>query len=230
MQSVGQTHVSLGVCVTDQCRFVCAIRKEISDTVCLTSYRLRDNNDLLNSAKIWEAYHATSAALSFFDPIMIGRYGVEFIDGATGANNPVLKLWNEAQHIWGPQPLGSRVKCLMSIGTGVPSLKAFQDNVIHIYETLTALATETEQTAEKFRRAMPELDETGRYYRFNMEHGLEGIGLEEPKKRKEIAAATQRYLELQDVLKRMQACTDNTAGRECQYELSIQSVLQFFHN
>ena len=148
---------------------------------------------------------------------MIGRYGVEFVDGATGANNPVLELWNEAQHIWGPQPLGSRVKCLVSIGTGVPSLKAFQDNVIHIHETLTALATETEQTAEKFRRARPELDETGRYYRFNVTHGLEGIGLEEPKKKKEIAAATQRYLELQDVLKRMQACTDNMAGRECQY-------------
>ena len=105
----------------------------------------------------------------------------------------------------------------MSIGTGVPLLKAFRDNVIHIHETLTALATETEQTAEKFRRARPELDETGRYYRFNVEPGLEGIGLEEPKKKKEIAAATQRYLELQNILKRMQACSDNIAARECQY-------------
>ena len=106
----------------------------------------------------------------------------------------------------------------MLIGIGVPSLKAFQDNVIHIHETLTALTTETEQTAEKFRRARPELDKTDRYYRFNVEHGLEGIGLEEPKKKKKkIIAVTQHYLKLQDVLKRMQACIDNITNRKCQY-------------
>ena len=33
----------------------------------------------------------------------------------------------------------------------VPLLKAFQDNVFRIYEMLTAIATETEQTAEKLR-------------------------------------------------------------------------------
>ena len=104
----------------------------------------------------------------------------------------------------------------MAVGTGVPSLKAFQNNILHIHETLTAIAIETEQTAEKFRRAKPQLDETGQYYRFNVAHGLEDIGLEESKKRKEIAAATRRYLELQDMFKRMQTCTDNTAVQECQ--------------
>lgn len=38
-------------------------------------------------------------------PIAVGRYGEEFVDGATGANNPVMELWNQAQLIWGPQPL-----------------------------------------------------------------------------------------------------------------------------
>jgi hypothetical protein len=54
--------------------------------------------------------------------------------------------------MWGPQPLEGRIKCLVSIGTGVPSLKPFQDDVLHIGDTLVAIATETEQTAEKFRR------------------------------------------------------------------------------
>lgn len=77
--------------------FVCATSKETSGTVCLTSYRTqRGNNDLLNSVKIWEACRATSAATSFFDPIAIGRYG-EFVDGATGANNPIRELWIQAQ-------------------------------------------------------------------------------------------------------------------------------------
>lgn len=169
----------------------------------------------MNSVKIWEACRATSAASSFFDPIAVGRYREEFVDGATGANNPVWEVWNQAQLIWGPQPLEGRIKCLVSIGTGVPSLKPFQDDVFHIGSTLVAIATETEQTAERFRRDKSHLDDIGRYYRFNVDRGLEEIGLEESEKRKEIAAATRRYIGSQNVSTQMQACVDSVAGRQC---------------
>jgi hypothetical protein len=69
--------------------------------------------------------------------------------------------------------------------------------------------------AERFRRDKPYLDNSGRYYRFNVVRGLEDIGLEESKKRKEIAAATRRYVESQEVFKQMQAFAGNLAGREC---------------
>jgi hypothetical protein len=105
---------------------VCATGKETSETVCLTSYKSpRGSSDLLNSVKIWEACRATSAASSFFDHIAIGRYKEEFVDGATGANNPVPELWNQAQLMWGPEPLEGKVQCLVSIGTGVSSLQPF---------------------------------------------------------------------------------------------------------
>jgi predicted acylesterase/phospholipase RssA len=195
---------------------VCATSKETSETVCLTSYRTpRGNSDLLNSARIWEACRATSAATSFFDPIAVGRFGEEFVDGATGANNPVREVWDQAQLVWGPEPLEGRVKCLVSIGTGVPSLKPFKDDVLHIGETLVAIATETEQTAERFRRERQLLDSTGRYYRFNVVRGLEEIGLEEAAKVKEMAAATRQYIASQEVHKQMQACAGSVAGREC---------------
>ena len=195
---------------------MCATSKQTSETVCLTSYKSpRSSNDLLNSVKIWEACRATSAASSFFDPISAGRYEEEFVDGATGANNPVWEVWNQAQLIWGPEPLDGKVQCLVSIGTGIPSLKPFRDDVFHIGETLVAIATETEQTAERFRRDKSHFDNTGRYYRFNVARGLEEIGLEESKKRKEIAAATRRYVESQEVYKQMQACADNVARRQC---------------
>jgi hypothetical protein len=61
----------------------------------------------------------------------------------------------------------------------VPSLKAFKDDVLHIGETLVAIATETERTAERFRHKMALLDSTVRYHRFNVVRGLENIGLEE---------------------------------------------------
>lgn len=195
---------------------MCATSKETSETVCLTSYKTpRGNNDLLNSVKIWEACRATSAASSFFDPIAIGRYKEEFVDGATGANNPVIVLWNQAQLMWGLEPLDGKMQCLVSVGTGVPSLKAFRDDVLHIGETLIAIATETEQTAERFRQDKSHLDSSSRYFRFNVVRGLEDIGLEESAKRKEIAAATRRYITSQDVFKQMQACAGNLAGREC---------------
>jgi predicted acylesterase/phospholipase RssA len=184
--------------------------------VCLTSYRTpRGNNDLLNSVSIWEACRATSAATSFFDPIAVGRFGEEFVDGATGANNPVRELWDQAQLTWGPEPLERQIKCLVSIGTGVPSLKPFQDDALHIHKTLAAIATETEQTAESFRREKALLDNTGRYYRFNVARGLENIGLEEAKKAKEMAAATRRYIASQEVHKQMQSCAGNISGKEC---------------
>jgi len=195
---------------------VCATSKETSETVCLRSYRTsRGNNDLLNSVKIWEACRATSAASSFFDPIAIGRFGEEFVDGATGANNPVREVWDQAQLMWGPEPLEGKIKRLVSIGTGVPSLKPFKDDVLHIGETLVAIATETERTAEKFRRERSLLASTRRYYRFNVNHGLEDIGLEESKKVKEMAAATRRYIDSQEVYERIQECAGNIAAKEC---------------
>ena len=60
------------------------------------------------------------------------------------------ELWNQAQAVFDTEPLESNLDCLVSIGTGVPSLKPFRDDVLHIHETLISLATETEHTAERF--------------------------------------------------------------------------------
>ncbi|KAL2195223.1 acyl transferase/acyl hydrolase/lysophospholipase [Corynascus similis CBS 632.67] len=186
--------------------FVCAMSKETGDTVCLTSYRSPrcDNSDLLSSTKIWQACRATCAAATFFDSIAIGPFGEEFVDGALGANNPVYALWNQAQDVWGDQLWGS-LQCIVSIGTGISTLTPVNDDVRGIWATLKQLATETEKTAEQFRRDKSELDDQGRYYRFNVDHGLEEIGLEESSKKKEIAAATRRYIETQAVFRQIQA-------------------------
>ncbi|KAI9733092.1 MAG: hypothetical protein M1834_003639 [Cirrosporium novae-zelandiae] len=183
--------------------FVCAASKETKEIVCLASYfSPRGGSDLLETTKIWEACRATSAASSFFDPIAIGPYQEQFIDGGLRANNPVQEVWNQAQTLWGPEKLESNIKCLVSIGTGVPSLKPFRDDVFRIGETLVAIATDIEHTAERFRQDKSRLDNDGHYYRFNVSRGLEDIGLEESKKRKEIAAATRNYIQSQEVLSR----------------------------
>jgi hypothetical protein len=103
----------------------------------------------------------------------------------------------------------------VSIGTGVPSLKPFKDDVLHIGETLVKIATETEQTAEMFRCDKSLLDDTGQYYRFNVVRGLEEVGLEEAKKVNEIAAATRLYISSEEVRKQMRSCAGRTARRTC---------------
>jgi hypothetical protein len=182
----------------------------------LTSYRSpRGRERLLRTTKIWEAGRATSAASSFFDPITIGDFKEGFVDGATGANNPVYEAWNEAQDIWPSGSLEDQIKCLVSIGTGVPSLTPFKDDLVSIGQSLLAIATETEKTAERFCRDKSRLDDMGRYYRFNVLRGLEGVGLEDSKRKNIIIAATDRYIESQVVFKQMKACADNMSGREC---------------
>ncbi|KAH7124620.1 acyl transferase/acyl hydrolase/lysophospholipase [Dactylonectria macrodidyma] len=174
--------------------FVCATSKETSDT-------------------IWQACRATSAATTFFDPIAIGPFQEQFVDGALGVNNPVYALWNQAQDVWGDQLRGS-LRCLVSIGTGVPAIRPVRDDVLGIGATLKKLATETETTAEQFRRDKSSLDDEGRYYRFNIVRGLENVGLEESKKQREIAAATGRYVASQDVFRQMKSCANGLARKQ----------------
>lgn len=181
----------------------------------LTSYRSpRGRQRLLNTTKIWEAGRATSAVSPFFDSITIGDFGESLVDGATGANNPVYEVWNEAQDIWPSGSLEDKIKCLVSIGTGVPSLTPFKDDLIGIGQSLMAIATEMEKTTELFSRDKSSLDDKRRYYRFNVLRGLEDIGLEDLKRKNAIIAATDRYIESQAVFKQMKACADSMSGRE----------------
>jgi hypothetical protein len=75
----------------------------------------------------------------------------------------------------------------------VPLLEPFKEDVPHFGDTLVAIATKTERTAERFRRERGLLDNTERYYRFNVVRGLEDTGLEKAKV-KEMAAGTRRYI------------------------------------
>lgn len=178
----------------------------------LTSYRSRGRERLLRTTKIWEAGRATSAASSFFDPITIGVFGETFVDGATGANNPVYEVWNEAQDLWPSDSFEDNVKRFVSIGTGVPSLRPFENDVLGVGRSLLAIATDTERTAERFCRDKARLHSAGRYYRFNVLRGLEDIGLEEANRRNAIVAATDRYIESQEVFQKIRACADSTSG------------------
>ena len=200
--------------------FVCATSGSTSRTAVLTSYRTeRTDSDRLKYTKIFQAARATSAASTFFDPIVVkmGSYQESYTDGGTGANNPVHHLWSEAQDAF-LQPgerLEDHLDCIVSIGTGEPAIKPFGDDLKSLAETLVSISTETDTTAEMFKKAHRDLDESLRYCRFNVVNGLQDIGLEEADRKHDIINITKHYLQSQDVLKQMRAFLKNLAQHQC---------------
>ena len=154
------------------------------------------NNLSTGNIRIWEAARATSAASTFFDPIQIGTQW--YVDGATGMNNPVDIVLAETKAVW-PDDARDKIQCLVSIGTGVPGLKNFGDNLLQIKDTLKALSTETERTEERFYKNHGELGVGGRYFRFNVDSGMSDVALDEQDKKDQIVAATELYLERERV-------------------------------
>ena len=194
--------------------------REISQPVLLRSYRSRGGNVV--SCTIAEAGRATSAAPSFFDPIKIGVFEQEFVDGATGCNNPIRELLYEARDIW--SDANTRIQCIVSIGTGQPKLRGFGENIIDIAKALVKIATETELTAESFLREHHHLDLSGRYFRFNVTRGMEDIGLEEYTERPRIASATMAYLSGNVVSKNVQECVKLLKGERLQETTPSKSL------
>jgi hypothetical protein len=188
---------------------------ETGDTVVLSSYfSRRRGTGMLNRVKIWEAARATSAATSFFNPMNID--GEKFSDGGTGANNPINELWTEACDVWEDGEnwkLEENLRCLVSIGTGIPRLAAFSDNPIEIGKALVSIALDTEKVADTFRKHHPTIFLDKRAFRFNVVQGLSNVGLEEVPRQGEILAVTRRYLQLEEVVSQMDECSHKLRER-----------------
>ena len=193
---------------------MCAVRKENKDVARLRAYR----SDTGGGTKIWEAARATSAASGFFDPISIGRHGQEYVDAGLGCNNPVNEVWTEAQDIWSSEggDLATLVNCFISIGTGNPGTSPIEDGAFKIFtKTLKDIATETERTAETFAKSNRSLFFRQRYFRFNVDQGLQSVGLEEYKKENIIASTTMSYMESLQVRTDMRSCSQAMKDKEC---------------
>lgn len=161
------------------------------------------DSDLLEATTIWQAARATSAAPSFFDElnITIGRLHESFVDGGTGANNPIHEIWDEGRNTW-KGFTDDNINLMLSIGTGIPSMKPFGLTLATIGHTLLEMATETEKSATHFRQDHTSLSRSNRYVRFNVDRGLEDIGLDEADRLGEIVSATKAYMHSEDVLDR----------------------------
>lgn len=197
--------------------------KQTSDIVVFPSYSSKVwRSPLLGQIRIWEAARATSAATSFFEPLEID--GQIFADGATGANNPIYEIWAEASSLFSPPAdeawrLENHLRCLVSIGTGVPSLKPFGPGIGEVAAALKAIATDSEAKAQQFQRLHSPLVKKGAVFRFNVQHGLEDVGLEEASRLGDIEAATDRYCSTQAIAQQLEDCAIKLRQRFCKQNL-----------
>lgn len=179
------------------------------------SYRGRSFGDPVSrSSQIWQAARATSAVPSFFDPIRFGPSGEGYIAGGLHANNPVRFIFGEARDTFldGSQMLEDNLRCLVSIGTGKPSLSAFGGKLQTVARTLIEIAGDTQMTATSFQMAHPKLRSENQYFRFNVDQGLDGIGLEDATQSVKIMAATRKYLESAGLASQIQECGRRLRG------------------
>ncbi|SLM34571.1 Tetratricopeptide-like helical domain [Lasallia pustulata] len=196
--------------------FVCATRHEAANR---TPARLRSYEatrlGVGDRATISGAALATSAATTFFDPVTIGTR--TYADGAFGANNPVEEVLAEAKDIWSPKKdnVGELVKCFVSIGTGVPGMTPIASGAWKLMsQTLVEISTETEKTAENFRRRHGEMFKEKRVFRFNVQKGLEQVGLEEYEKQGIIETVTDLYMESEDHVVAVEDCAENLQAKK----------------
>jgi hypothetical protein len=126
----------------------------------------------------------------------------------------------EASGIWssGEGELKPLVKCFISIGTGNPGKKALEDNMFKfLSKSLVSIATETEKTEKMFIARWAKQYDEKRYFRFNVDQGLQDIGLAEYKEQGKMEAATDEYLGHQAQKFRVRDCVQNLQQKQSVY-------------
>ncbi|CAE6402265.1 unnamed protein product [Rhizoctonia solani] len=150
---------------------------------------------------IWEAASACMAHPELFKSVEIGEPPLveSFIDGGLGCNNPLERVLSEVKALYPDRHVAS----IISIGAGHtrtiqireirPTMGPFRRILpTDINSVMTGIATESERVAEGMATRFHNIKNV--YFRFNVQHGAQNIGLDEWKKLSEIHAHTRAYI------------------------------------
>jgi len=162
---------------------------------------------------IWEAARATSATPTFFERIVINEE--QFIDGGMGGNNPIHQVLQEAELMFPDR----HIACIVSIGTGqaetisIPKPDWIQRAIpLDVIDAMRKIATDCEASAQDSARRFEHA--SGIYFRFNVDQGLQDVGLEQWDKLNEVRAHTGQYIQMVDVNPRLKAAVVSICGRQ----------------
>ncbi|KIJ34494.1 hypothetical protein M422DRAFT_182107 [Sphaerobolus stellatus SS14] len=156
---------------------------------------------------IWEAARATSAAPTLFERISIAGPGYpeqSYIDGGVGCNNPTKQILEEARLIFPDRHMA----CIISIGAGKafpisipkPSLSQYFIPTELIW-AINAIATDCERIEQEVAQHFRDVPDF--YYRFNVEQGMQSIGIAEFDKMENVVAHTDQYIRMEETKQRL---------------------------
>ena len=128
-------------------------------------------------------------------------------------NNPIRAVLDEAEWFCKKTP-NLIIGCILSIGTGVPSLNSMGETAEDLAKTLARIATETEKTADEFKYEVERLAQNplfrgAEYFRFNVAQGVGDVPLEEWQAITKMYQATNKYMNRQQ--ERIGACVNSMA-------------------
>ncbi|KAH8600184.1 beta-lactamase/transpeptidase-like protein [Bisporella sp. PMI_857] len=167
-----------------------------------TLFKSYDTKTSFKDCTIWQVARATSAATTFFKSIKCGRDDIQFVDAGFGYNNPCEVLIDEAQRTFS----GVDAIHVLSIGTGLGDIVTISDNRISILNALKKMSSCSKQVADRLEN---EYGESGLYYRFNVDRGLQDVTLADWEKASTISTHTLNYLREQR--SRIQKCAKTFA-------------------
>jgi hypothetical protein len=123
-----------------------------------------------------------------------------------GCNNPIVQVLEEAELVFPDR----RVACVISIGTGQARTLAIprpgwlqQVLPLDVVKAICGIATDCEQKAQEIARRFQGLPNV--YFRFNVEHGMQSIGLAQWERLDEVVAHTGQYMRMLDVDQKLDA-------------------------
>lgn len=147
---------------------------------------------------IWQVARATSAATTFFKSIKLGRLDMEFIDAGFGNNNPCDVLLGEARQLF-PDATTFQI---LSIGTGLGRVVTIKGRR-SILDALAKMVASSTKVALDMDRHFAD---SGQYFRFNVDNGLQDITLSDWEKTSKIVAHTHNYLLTPAVARKITEC------------------------
>src|ERR1700761_3492444 len=177
-----------------------ALDLNAGNPILFRTYRAPQNKSF--DCKIWEAGRATTATPSFFEQIRLGAGGtaVPYVDGGLGRNNPISVVLDEAELVFPKH----QINCIISIGCGqaatiaIPKPGWFGGGIpTNVIDAVFAMAHDCErsqqETAKRFAKT------PGVYFRFNVEQGMQEIGVDDWKRMDKVTSHTIQYLKLPEV-------------------------------
>jgi hypothetical protein len=211
MQSIlrdkfGDEEIEFGSGLSSCKTMVLALQPEdIRAAARLRSYTSR-SDPVATKCKVWQVALATLANPLWDMPVEIGHPPVQYCSAILGFGNPAKETFHEAVRIW--QFPG--IDLLVSIGSGKGRAVRLDPQALNltamtgILNAMSNAMTDRERVDIDLGRDAKLLDL--KYFRFNVESGLEDVASSEWEQRVKVAGKTQIYLRDEAVQARLGLC------------------------